>query len=266
MFDRRTPGLFKLEASGDYMVCLASKTYMLKDGAKSKFSCKGVSKRNVCEPEAVYGGVLASRQPYEVRNIGFRARDNTVQTYNQRKTGFSYFYVKREVCANGIDTKPLSLTLSPWPERTCVFVGARSVLSNDYQTPIEYLDTTFFSLHHCYLHEMAVYHECMGKALKILLCPNWFQLHKIQVDIKPTTEWIIHADEFMERMLQLKRNQCSDFDEALRSQPRGHFVYVAGTDRYWTCGVTERIARVVEPTQYPGRNKLGKLLYSMINA
>ena len=29
-FDRRTPGLFKLEAEGDDMVCLASKTYILK--------------------------------------------------------------------------------------------------------------------------------------------------------------------------------------------------------------------------------------------
>ena len=35
-FDRRTPGLFKLEAEGDEMICLASKTYILQNPRKRK--------------------------------------------------------------------------------------------------------------------------------------------------------------------------------------------------------------------------------------
>ena len=42
--DRRTPGLFKLEASGDTMYALSSKTYLLKDGKDYKMSAKGVNK------------------------------------------------------------------------------------------------------------------------------------------------------------------------------------------------------------------------------
>ena len=264
-YDRRTPGLFKLEASGDYMVCLSSKTYMLRDGDnRAKFSCKGVQKRRIDEPEAIYRGVIHSTASHEVENIGFRARANTIQTYRQRKTGFSYFYVKREVCPNGVDTKPISLTLTPWPLRDYIVVGPRSVLSNDFKSEIVHDDITFFSVHHCYMHEVAVYHECMDKAIEILLCQNWFQLKKIQVDFTPTADWYTHATAFMQEMLNLKRDQCADFNDELHRQA-GRTFYVSGFDRYWTCGFNERTANVVDASQFPGRNVLGKLLYTMSN-
>ncbi|MCP6457146.1 hypothetical protein NL495_28875, partial [Klebsiella pneumoniae] len=47
-FDKRTPGLFKVE--WDAIVCLSSKTYYCYGGesqSKDKISCKGVSARNI---------------------------------------------------------------------------------------------------------------------------------------------------------------------------------------------------------------------------
>ena len=43
-YDKRTPGLFKVEWEGKSIIGLCSKTYYC-FGAKDKFSCKGVNKK-----------------------------------------------------------------------------------------------------------------------------------------------------------------------------------------------------------------------------
>lgn len=56
-FDRREPGLFKEEFVGTSMMALCSKTYCVENKAeikKSKFSCKGLNKRNFTHPLALY--------------------------------------------------------------------------------------------------------------------------------------------------------------------------------------------------------------------
>ena len=114
-FDLRTPGLFKLEGSGTEMVCLSSKTYVLQtDSGNFKLSCKGINKRVVKEPLDIFLSVLNTQKSVSVQNRGFRAKSNSVWTYLQEKTGFSYFYCKREILADGVRTIPLKLTLSPW--------------------------------------------------------------------------------------------------------------------------------------------------------
>ena len=51
-YDRRTSGLFKLEASGTEMIALCSKTYLLKEGeGQFKMSCKGMQKNGADETE-----------------------------------------------------------------------------------------------------------------------------------------------------------------------------------------------------------------------
>ena len=42
LFDKWTPGLFKLEASGEEMIGLSSKTHLLTSKESCKFSCKGI--------------------------------------------------------------------------------------------------------------------------------------------------------------------------------------------------------------------------------
>ena len=114
-YDKRTPSLFKVEAEGIAMIALCSKTYILKqEGDKYKFSCKGINKNALTTPFETYKKVLKSGQSHSAVNQGFRAHNNTIYTYEQRRAGISYFYCKREVLADGIHTKPLKITLSPW--------------------------------------------------------------------------------------------------------------------------------------------------------
>ena len=44
-FDKRTPGLFKLEFQGDKILSLCSKSYICVDGEKRKMAHKGVNAR-----------------------------------------------------------------------------------------------------------------------------------------------------------------------------------------------------------------------------
>ena len=45
-YDKRTPGLFKVEWEGNGVISLCSKTYYCFGAGKDKFSCKGVNKKN----------------------------------------------------------------------------------------------------------------------------------------------------------------------------------------------------------------------------
>lgn len=148
-FDKRTPGLFKLEYQGDEMIGLCSKTYIVRKtrvvkpsnarvtaarlfikakGWKTKsrrlqsrrhhelkFSSKGVSKRQLKAPMAKFRWVLQTSRPQGGLNRGFRVRNNAIFTYTQERRGFSYLYCKRKVMDDGIHTEPLDITLCPLP-------------------------------------------------------------------------------------------------------------------------------------------------------
>jgi hypothetical protein len=149
--DQRTPGLFKLEFQGDTIIGLCSKTYIVskteivkttsttiaatrilkrvkrlktkprplysKIVKVNKFSCKGISKRLVKAPFTIFRRVLTTQTPGQGLNRGFRARDNGISTYDQKRNGFSYFYCKRKVLADGVTTVPLDLELCPIPAK-----------------------------------------------------------------------------------------------------------------------------------------------------
>ena len=53
-------------------------------------------------------------------NVGFRIKISDIYTYSQNKIGFNYFFCKREVLADGVSTKPLDITLSPWESTNLV--------------------------------------------------------------------------------------------------------------------------------------------------
>ena len=106
-YDKRTPGLFKLEWSGEGIVGLCSKTYFCFGGDGEKLSCKGIQqKRNHLSKEQ-YLNVLASRQSGSGINRGFRVVENRIMTYEQVRTGLSYFYSKRKVRPDGVSTTAL---------------------------------------------------------------------------------------------------------------------------------------------------------------
>jgi hypothetical protein len=114
----RTPGLFKVEYVGDAIISLCSKTYCAENWEEqnTKFSSKGISKRQILNPMDIYRKVLTDKKFASGVNIGFRARDNRIYTYEQQRSGFSYLYCKRKVLPDGVNTTALDLELCPWPQ------------------------------------------------------------------------------------------------------------------------------------------------------
>ena len=94
-FDKRTPGLFKVEWCGDGFVGLCSKTYYC-FGATDKYSTKGLSKRHNDIDKDTFLAVLKNRRSGGGFNRGFRVRDSSVMTYIQERAALTYFYGKAQ--------------------------------------------------------------------------------------------------------------------------------------------------------------------------
>ncbi|XP_071793479.1 uncharacterized protein [Asterias amurensis] len=107
-YDKRTPGLFKVEWEGDGIVALCSKTYYC-FGTKNKISCKGLNKLGNDITKQRYMDVLESQKAGEGVNRGFRMRGDGMYTYEQTKTAFTYMYPKRKVATDGVTTTFLEL-------------------------------------------------------------------------------------------------------------------------------------------------------------
>ena len=112
-YDARTPGLFKLEYEGDGIVALCSKMYCVKSDSSVKFSCKGISKKDIDKNTVydLYLNVLKSRKIESGVNTGIRLINNQMTTYQQTRAGFTYFYYKRKVLDDGVSTAPLDMCL-----------------------------------------------------------------------------------------------------------------------------------------------------------
>ena len=108
-YDKRTPGLFKLEWEGDGIVALNSKCYYCFGSEKEKVSCKGVNNRSKQLTKDNYLKVLRSGSSVQAQNMGFRLWGNQMQTYIQEKTALSYIYIKRKVNEDGVSTLPLDV-------------------------------------------------------------------------------------------------------------------------------------------------------------
>ena len=107
-WSNREPGLFKLEKEGTHAIALCSKCYHIKDSAtgQAKISSKGVNKRqNEMRAERFERALAGDRDV--VVNRGFRMRDGSMYTYEQRKLGLSAYYDKRWVLPDGTHTEPL---------------------------------------------------------------------------------------------------------------------------------------------------------------
>ena len=95
-FDKRSPGLFKLEWEGTGFIGLCNKTYF-GFGVKDKQVSKGVNIKQNQFHKTTYLNVLKSQKSATGMNISFRVKDNSVYTYQQTKRALCYFYPKRKV-------------------------------------------------------------------------------------------------------------------------------------------------------------------------
>ena len=107
-YDKRTPGLFKVEWEGDGIVALCSKTYFC-FGASDKCSCKGLNKKTNDITKRNYLEALENQRSGTCVNRGFRMRQDGMYTYQQVKAAFTYLYPKRQVSQDGISTTYLDL-------------------------------------------------------------------------------------------------------------------------------------------------------------
>ena len=107
-YEKRKPGLFKVELEGQEIVGLCSKTYYC-FGTKDKFSCKGVNKKCNEINKDKYFNVLLTKQNSAGVSRRFRVVNNTMYTYTQVRDAFSSFYPERKVLADGVSTTPLDI-------------------------------------------------------------------------------------------------------------------------------------------------------------
>ena len=107
-YDKRTPGLFKVEWSGDGFVGLCSKTYYC-FGPTDKYSTKGLSKRHNEIDKDAFLEVLTNRRSGSGKNRGFRVNHSSVLTYVQERAALTYFYAKRVVLEDGVSTGPVNV-------------------------------------------------------------------------------------------------------------------------------------------------------------
>ena len=113
-FDKRTPGKFKPEFTGNGMACINFKVVHAwgedKDGNPiTKTSCKGTNKKKNLFGKEHFLSVLETGIPHNVKNVGFYKDHLTIKTYSQTKQGISYFYPKRKVLRDGISTVHLDI-------------------------------------------------------------------------------------------------------------------------------------------------------------
>ena len=110
-YDKRKPGLFKIEYEGDGMVALCSKTYYTW-GNIDKYSMKGVQIERNKEHlnKENYKRCLDNDETFSCQNKGFRYINKTMKTYEQEKLGLTTpIYVKGVVMKDGVHIHPLSI-------------------------------------------------------------------------------------------------------------------------------------------------------------
>ena len=105
-YSEKTPGLFKPEFIGAKMIALTAKCYFCEGKQGTKYSCKGISKK---QNDMTWKRYMQAFQGYlgKTKNTGFRIHEQGVVTYEQNKLGLSAYYDKRFVLPDGIHTRPL---------------------------------------------------------------------------------------------------------------------------------------------------------------
>ena len=267
-FGKREAGLFKLEAEGEEMIALCSKTYVLKQGQKCKLTCKGINKNCVKNPLPIFQQVLENKTTFSAPepNRGFRAKDNTMFTYTQRRDGFGYFYCKREVCEDGVNTNPIDMILSPWPDYNVSIFSEKHPLSNSYYQPIMKNARQFHCIDQAFAYEKAIHHNESEISREVLECENGIDCIKLVKDIKLNEMWYDRIIEVMTNLLQLKFNRCKQFRNQLLNSGNKMFVNANKCDKFWGCGLDSTIAELTSPKKYPGQNQLGLLLSDLRNS
>ena len=248
--------MYKKEAEGDEIICLAPKTYHLsREGLQDCVKAKGINKNVLVTPRDLYHAALNDREAGYAENIGFRALHNTIKTYTQKRKGFTFDYTKREVLPNGIDTKPLSLVLDPWEDYNIhVLKGEKDCLSNNYQSAMMKHGRLFRCCTQLYFYEFAVFHQNALIASDIAKAKNTTKIISLAKQIKIKQEWFIIRDQVMHEIVWQKIDkmkyriisELKSFKDKILVQPGCAF------NNHFTCGLSEKMADISDPKDFPG--------------
>ena len=267
--DKRERGLFKLEASGTELIALASKTYHLtRPDDPDSVKAKGINRSALVDPRDTFMAALVDKEIGSARNVGFRARQGGIMTYNQVRKGFNYFYVKRKVLPDGINTVPLTMTLSPWEDYNVLVLNAsRDCLSNDYQSAIFKHGIVFKTCTQLFMYEMAVYHDAPRLAADMLKARDGRKMMNIAKSLKVKPSWYADRERIMQDVVRLKIDNIKQ-RVVLELRECGTRQIVQPGERtngYFTCGLSQRMAEITNPLQFPGSNMMSVFWHNLMN-
>jgi hypothetical protein len=247
-YDRRKPGLFKVEATGDEMICLASKTYCLKQQDKVKFSTKGIQKASIGDVRDDMFQVLEDRKSINKMNRGFRYKDNKMFTYQQEKRAFSWEYWKRQIAEDGISTLPLEMTLTPWQTfEGHHIVSKEDILSPEYEMELLYKGTVFYNLLSLIEYKVGEKDQEKDNVLEVVYA-------NFNLKCWITKEWTDSLEISINEALKIKHTR-NMFD----LKPTDN-IYYADKHSILGCGYDLDLHFMFSPLEYTGRNLFGDLL------
>lgn len=201
---------------------------------------------------------MTSKDPVECSNAGMRVNQNTMYTYTQSRVGFSYFYCKREVLPDGVRTKPLNITLSPWNlQERVIFDGEWEPFSPNYKYRLIYDGKEFYSSEQMFNYRCALSHNRIYICNGIESCVNSHELNRCMKKFKMSPRWLEIRNEIMMEIITLKMRQVNEVRQALSQSISKPLVYACRNDCYWGVGVSKRVAMILSEEEYHGRNSLG---------
>ena len=189
-------------------------------------------------------------------------------TYNQVRKGFNYFYVKRKVLPDGINTVPLTMTLSPWEDYNVLVLNAsRDCLSNDYQSAIFKHGIVFKTCTQLFMYEMAVYHDAPRLAADMLKARDGRKMMNIAKSLKVKPSWYADRERIMQDVVRLKIDNIKQ-RVVLELRECGTRQIVQPGERangHFTCGLSQRMAEITNPLQFPGSNMMSVFWHNLMN-
>ena len=150
----------------------------------------------------------------------------------------------------------------PHYAETTVAFRSPSVLSNFYRCDIQYQGKNYPSVEHGYQHTKAKTLGFNDTAVKILNASTARDAKIISKDIPDDEAWDIVKVDVMTDLLKIKLDSCPEFKEAI-IQTGDSVLAEATGDLFWASGLSPDLTICTWPSNYPGRNELGKLMMEL---
>ena len=156
--------------------------------------------------------------------------------------------------------------LNPWPSNNYEMADCIHPLGLMHNWVCIKDGINFHSMIHMFMYEKAKFHSKSGRFPQViakLKTPS--DVAKVGSKIKTNTQWYNVQDGVMESIMRLKIRKDDQITILLDIIKGKNIVYMDKFDKYWGCGLNQRIAEQTEATQFPGQNRLGELWKKVIN-